>query len=152
MKILSVFTIFACLFCFNKFEIVEATSQKWHGGIPGAGYGTYYEITIIPKVSSDILVFDEMWIGKEYHKISTFQKGKKMRNNLFAKGDTITIRINARTNVKPMPFTKKDDCLIERQDAPHDYKGEALLSYTYKGKRQYIEIEKFVKMKELNYP
>lgn len=152
MKTFSFLAIFACILCFNKFEIIEATSQKWHGGIPGAGYGTYYELTIVPKANSDVLVFDEMWIGKEYYKISTFQKGKKMRNNLFAKGDTITIRVNARTNIKPMPFTEKDNCLVERHDAPKDYKGEAILSYKYKGKRKYKEIEKFKVKEELNYP
>jgi len=152
MKTFSILTIFFCFFCFNKFEIIEATSQKWHGGTRGSGYGTYYKITIIPKTNSNKLKFDKIWVGEKYFNISTFQKGKKMKNNLFEKGDTITIQINDRTVPKNFPHTEKDKCLIEKHELPHKYEGKALLSYTYKGKRKYKEITNFIKKTTLNYP
>ncbi|NPA45023.1 MAG: hypothetical protein GXO49_05780 [Chlorobi bacterium] len=153
MKTLSIATIFACFFCINKFEIVEATSQKWHAGVEAAGYGTKYELTIVPNVGSDKLIFDRLWIGNKYFKVYSFQKGKKMRNNLFSKGDTITIMVNDRVQKrKPMPIVRKDDININKKyKVPYKYEGEALLSYTYKGKRKYKEIKKFTEKKELNY-
>ncbi|MCD6557241.1 MAG: hypothetical protein J7K64_08625, partial [Bacteroidales bacterium] len=90
--------------CFKKFELIRATSQEWHGGRESTGFGTYYELTIIPAVNSDNLIFDKIWIGKNYFEIQSFQKGKKMRNNLFSKGDTITIRINKDEVHKRMSF------------------------------------------------
>lgn len=152
MKTLTIvlFLSISCLFCFNKFEIVEATSKKWTGGIPQAGYGTNYDITIVPNVNSDKLVFDRIWIGKKYFGVSTFQKGKKIRNNLFGKGDTISILINDRIVRRPLPYEEK--CLVEKHELPYKYEGEALLSYTYKGKRKFKIIEKFTKLKEDLYP
>ncbi len=160
MKLLSVILI--SLFsvtnnsCLKKFELIKATSQKWHGGIKGSGYGTYYELTIVPNTNSDKLLFDRLWIGKKYFDIQSFQKGKKMRNNLFGKGDTITIRVNKSVKLKPMPFVRKDDnndkCLTEKHPLPKEYKGEALLSYVYKGKRKYFEIKHFTVLEPINYP
>ncbi len=152
MKTISILAIIFCFFCFDKFEIIEATSQKWHGGARGSGFGTYYELTIIPKANSEKLIFNQIWIGKKHFKVSTFQKGKKMRNNLFGKGDTITIMLNDKVELKPLPFVEKDGCLIEKHELPYKYEGKALLSYTYKGKQKYKEIESFKKKKVLNYP
>ena len=137
--------------CIKKFELIKATSQEWHGGREQTGFGTYYELTILPKTNSDNLVFDQMWIGKKYFDVQCFQKGKKMRNNLFSKGDTITIRVNLSVKPKPMPFDKKDDNKTEHY-VPKKYEGDALLSYLYKGKRKYFEIKKFTKIEPIFYP
>ncbi|MCF6185571.1 MAG: hypothetical protein L3J56_13300 [Bacteroidales bacterium] len=158
MKLLSVILI--SLFsvtnysCLKKFELIKATSQKWHGGIKGSGYGTYYELTIVPNSNSDNLVFDKLWIGKDYFDVQCFQKGKKMRNNLFAKGDTVTIRVNKANNkYKPMPFiTKEGNTVIQKELPPINYKGAALLSYVYKKKRKYYEINKFTVSEPVFYP
>ncbi len=154
MKILSIITLLSIssIMCFNKFEIIDATSKKWTGGIPQAGYGTNYDITIVPKVNSDKLVFDRIWIGEKYFGVSTFQKGKDIRNNIFSKGDTISILVTDRIARKPLPYVEKGKCLVEKHELPYKYEGEALLSYTYKGKRKYIEISKFTKLKEDFYP
>ena len=154
MKSILIVTFFSflCFFCFNKFEIIDATSQNWTGGIPQAGYGTKYELTIIPKTNSDKLEFDRIWVGGKYFNVYAFQKGKKMRNNSFGKGDTITIMINDRTipELKNRPI--KERCLVETHSLPHKYEGEALLSYTYNGKRKYTEIKGFKVKRELFYP
>lgn len=94
--------------CIKKFELIKATSQKWYGGRQETGFGTYFELTIVPNTGSDNLIFDQMWIGKNYFEIQSFQKGKKMRNNLFAKGDTITIQVNKDDVHRKMPFETKD--------------------------------------------
>ncbi len=142
--------------CHKKFEIISATSKEWHGGREEAGYGTYYEINILVKANSDDLKFDKLWVGKNFFEVQTFQKGKKMRNNLFSKGDTVTIRVNKATRPKPMPIIKKDGNEkiknSEKNNPPKEYKGAALLSYVYKGKRKYIEIKEFDKLEPVYYP
>ncbi len=142
--------------CHKKFELISAVSQKWTGGREETGFGTYYELTIVPNTDSDNLLFDRLWIGKKYFDIQSYQKGKKMRNNLFGKGDTITIRVNNSVRPKPMPFVRKDDnndkCLTEKHPLPKEYKGEALLSYVYKGKRKYFTIKHFTESEPLAYP
>jgi len=156
MKLLSILLISTLSllgsFCFDKFEIIETTSQKWNGGQRNTGYGTYYEINIVPKINSEHLVFDQLWIGEKYFEIQTYQKGKKMRNNLFSKGDTITIQVNNRTVPESLPFAEKEKCLTEKHETPFEYEGEALLSYTYKDNRKYKEINNFKKKKALQYP
>jgi len=156
MKLLSIILLaslsLSSNLCFDKFEIIETTSQRWTGGQRNTGYGTYYEINLIPKVNSEVLIFDQAWIGDKYFEISTFQKGKKMRNNLFGKGDTITIRINYSFSPKPLPYVEKEKCLTEKHEIPYKYEGEALISYTYKGKRKYKEIKEFKKLDALQYP
>ncbi len=143
--------------CHKKFELIKATSQEWHAGREEAGYGTYYELTIVTGENSDNLIFDKMWVGKDFFEVQTFQKGKKMRNNLFSKGDTVTIRVNKATRIKPMPFVIKDEGKEEsniknKNLPPKDYDGAALLSYVYKGKRKYFEIKEFIKIDPLYYP
>jgi len=141
--------------CLKKFELINANSEKWYGGRQETGHGTYYELTIIPNTNSDNLIFDKLWIGKEYFEIQSFQKGKKMRNNLFGKGDTITIRVNKNIVHKNMPIKtkeEKENFLVEKHPVPKEYEGEALLSYLYKGKRSYFEINHFTVLEPVYYP
>ncbi len=156
MKIL-LFISFAILsfsgsFCSHKFEIIEASSQKWYGGARNSGYGTKYELTIIPKADSEVLKFDKLWIGSEYFPVSCFQKGKRIKNDTFGYGDTISIQINKHNNPKSIPIIEKDSISKENTKAPFKFKGEALLSYTYKSKRKYVKIEKFTEKEPLQYP
>ena len=138
--------------CFDKFEIITATSQKWKDKQKSTGYGTYYEITIVPKVNSEELRFDKLWIGDKYFQVSCYQKGKRVKNDTFGAGDTITIRVNDEIVPKSMPFVKKEDYKNENTLPPKEYKGEALLSYLFKGKRKYIKIDKFTVIEPVSYP
>jgi hypothetical protein len=137
--------------CKDTFKIIEATSQKWYGGRQEIGYGTNFEITIVSKVNSEILVFDKLWLGTEYFDIQTFQKGKRIKNNTFGPGDTITILIEKKMSPEPMPFVEEDN---HRQDPPppYEYDGRALLSYQLKSKRKYKIIKQFKKLEDLRYP
>ncbi len=155
MKLIPIIFISTVLFqsfiCKDQFEIISATGQDWKGGQKQTGYGTNYEINILTKTNSGHLVFDKLWIGKKYFEISCFQKGKKMKNNTFGAGDTVTIQVNDRTVPEPMPFIDKQTVLSIENNTP-DYKGEALLSYVYKEKRHYLEIEKFKSLDAQYYP
>lgn len=138
--------------CNEQFEIIKASSQEWKGGRQETGYGTYYELTIVTKVNSDNLRFDKLWIGEKYFQVSCYQKGKRVKNDTFGPGDTITIQVNDITVPKPMPFVEKDDYKNENPLPPEKYKGAALLSYVYKGKRKYKVIKKFTKIEAVYYP
>lgn len=136
------------ILCGDKFVIADATSQEWHGGREETGYGTYYELTIIPKTNSENLMFDKLWIGDKYFEIQCFQKGKRVKNNTFNEGDTITIQIN--DAYIPNKF-QKEKSKMKHEDLPLQYKGEALLSYKHKNKRKYKTIKSFKKLENLNY-
>ncbi len=156
MKLLSILLISTLSltgnYCFDKLKIIDATSQKWSGGQRNTGYGTYYEINIVPNANSESLKFDQIWIGEKYFEVSIYQKGKKIKNNTFSKGDTITININDRTVPKFSQLDTKEKCLTEKHELPFKYKEKALLSFQYKNKRKYKEVEKFTILKELQYP
>ena len=136
--------------CSDKFDIINTTSQEWKGGRQETGYGTYYEMTIVPEVNSTVLIFDELWIGELFFQIQCYQKGKRVKNNTFGPGDTITIRVNDR--IVPKEFQKENDIKTDSKNPPKKYRGDALLSYTLKGIRKYKIIEKFTKIKPVYYP
>ena len=152
MKILTLsllITFFGTL-CNDKFEIIEATSQEWAGGRQETGRGIMYEFTIVTKINSDALRFDQLWIGEKYFEISCYQKGKRVKNDTFGPGDTVTISVNYRL--------KNNDLINENLDkadgiaVPKKYTGDALLSYILNGDRKYKVIEKITKLEPLKYP
>ena len=138
--------------CNEKFEIIKASSQEWKGGRQETGFGTYYELTIVPKVNSGKLRFDKLWIGEKYFQISCYQKGKRVKNDTFGSGDTITIHVNNETVPESMLPVEKDKFKNENPKPPKKYKGEALLSYLYNGKRKYKIIETFIIIEAVYYP
>ena len=137
--------------CKEKFEIVKATSQNWFGGQARTGKGTYFELTIVPKVNSEKLKFDQLWIGSDFFEIQCYQKGKRIKNNTFGPGDTITITVNQTMKPEPLPFVEEE---THESDPlpPFEFKGKALLSYTLNSKRKYKVIEEFTKLEDLLYP
>ncbi len=153
MKNLVLILASLCLFsCFGKdFKIVEATSQKWVGGVPGSGKGTNYLIKILPYKSSDKLQIDKIWIGNKYFDITPLTDPKNKKSTNFEKNDTLYIRIHqyTRTNMQGEILKTK---VKEENDVPEEYEGEALLSFTYKEKRKYKVIKEFKKLKFIPYP
>jgi hypothetical protein len=135
----------------DHFKLISATGQDWKGGRKETGYGTLYEINMVTETGSENLCFDKLRIGETYFEIYCFQKGKRIKTNTFGSGDTVTIQVNDRIIPKPMPFVDIEDVNSNKENCP-DYDGEALLSYIYKGKRKYFEIEKFTRLETLYYP
>lgn len=144
--------------CIKDFEFVKAESQKWHGGRPETGYGTKYVVTLISKKDSEIMTFDKMWVGEDCLDIRVSQKGRKVREGVFSKGTEITIAANHRvvpeSKSRLQPISKEDQAKIDslKIPAPIKYKGEALLSYTVKGKKKYFVVEKFTIIEPVYYP
>jgi hypothetical protein len=155
MKILFLFFLTSGIFqniqCLIPFELIQFTAQDWKGGQKQTGYGTYYEIDIVTKTNSENLTFDQLWIGEKYFEVSCFQKGKKIKNNTFGSGDTITIQVNDRKIDGHIINEGQIQNIDDKPNAP-DYEGDALLSYIYKEKRKYFELGKFTSKKPIYYP
>lgn len=144
--------------CVKDFDFVAAESQKWHGGRPETGYGTKYVVTLIPKKSSDIITFEKMWIGENSFDLTVVEKGRKVKQGTFNKGNEITVTANHRV----LPASKSQFQAINKEDQakadslkippPIKYNGEALLKYTVKGKTKFFVIEKFTKTEPVYYP
>lgn len=153
MKTLVIILTSLCFFsCFGKdFKIVESTSQKWVGGIPGSGKGTNYVIKIVPYKNSDKLHIDKIWIGNKYFEVTPLTDPRNKKSTSFQEKDTLYIRIHhyIRTNMQGEVLKPK---LSEENELPHEYEGEALLAFTYKGKRKYKVIKEFKKLKFIPYP
>ena len=152
MKTLVIILTSLSLFgCFTKdFEVVDATSQKWIGGIPGAGKGTNYEIKVLAFKNSARLQIDKIWIGEEYYDISALKDSKKTKDTSFEKMDTLYIKVHKyiRTDREGVEIKTEVD---QKNKLPKEYVGEALIGFTYKGKRKYKTIGSFKKLKFIPY-
>lgn len=153
MKNLIIILISLCLLsCFGKdFEIIEATSQKWVGGIPGSGKGTNYVIKVIPYKSSDKLQIDKIWIGNDYYEITPLTNPQNKNSTSFEMKDTLYIRIHKYIRTNMLGEIVKPN-LKEGTEIPPEFEGDALLAFTYKGERKYKVIKEFKKLKFIPYP
>lgn len=153
MKSILYFLIFLFIFpfCTKDFEIVEATKQRWTGGNADAGSGTDYVVKMVAKQNHEKLTIDQLWIGDDFYKVFAFVQDQNTRNTLFVKKDTIFIKAHylQQPNRKGVMMEVKE---YENLDKPYDFKGEALIGYTLKGKRKYKEIEKLKTLKYIPYP
>jgi len=131
-------------------KITNATSQEWAGGRPQSGHGTYYKIELVSKKSSTKIQFDQLWIGEKYFDIKPTNSQKSLNDTIFAKKDTLYIRVNDK--IIPKEYRKPQKNIKKDIPVPYKYKGKALLGYVLKnGKRKYIEIEKFKILEKQRY-
>ncbi|HUM45655.1 MAG TPA: hypothetical protein PLD84_01930 [Chitinophagales bacterium] len=128
----------------DQLPLIKATSQAWSGGAAGSGRGTYYNIYLGLKNTSDY-TFDSLWVQERRLPVT-------IKENKTA-GDTLLLTVNDMTqtirnigdlnkpveDVVPVPF-------------PITAKAEAVLGYHYKGKQKYLLIESWTKLKPLYYP
>ena len=151
MKTLSISIITLVIFLFGtKIKVVDATSQQWAGGRYESGYGTDYKITLVAKKKSEVLTIDELWVGDDFFEVKPVKDLANRSDHTFSRKDTVYII--AGVKFKPDGHGKdvKEKGLIKQ--APRGFNGEALLGYSYRGKRRYIEIEKFRILEKIIYP
>ncbi len=151
MKVLHVFALLSLVLIFGaKVKYVDSTSQSWVAGIYEAGYGTDYRICLLAKGGSEKLQVDELWIGEDYFKVKAV-KDLAYRNNLsFEKRDTIYVASSIK--YKPGKDGKMEQVKLIKKEAPKKFSGDALLGYTWKGKKNFLEITKFRKLEKIIYP
>jgi len=134
----------------SKMKLVDSSSQKWAGGIYESGYGTNYKITLIAKAGSDKLQVNELWIGQDYFKINAMRNLAKRSDLSFARKDTVYVVSSI--NFKPGRDGKMEQVKLMRKEPPVDFNGDALLGYTWKGKKKFLEIKSFRKLEKLIFP
>ena len=145
MKSLFLF-IFSCLTlqtCSSQLSspIKEAYTQSWTGGVRGGGSGTGFYITF-QKALPEIVVVEQLYYRNQVAKVHTISETEFLfsfvgASNWNRGGDEPTSDAPHIKSVKaPVTITDK----------------EALLQYTYKGKKRYYKITN-IKVKEmLAYP
>ena len=134
----------------SKMKLVDSSSQEWAGGIYESGYGTNYKITLIAKAGSDKLQVNELWIGQDYFKINAMRNLAKRSDLSFARKDTVYVVSSI--NFKPGRDGKMEQVKLMRKEPPVDFNGDALLGYTWKGKKKFLEITSFRKLEKLIFP
>lgn len=143
--------IFVFPFCSRDFKVIEASKQKWSGGIPDAGKGTNYVVKMLAKTDHEKLYIDQLWIGEDFYKVQAYKQKQNRRDTLFVKNDTIWIKATKllQPNRKGVMVEKK---AYENKEKPIDSESEALIGYILKGKRKYKEIESLKELKFIPYP
>jgi len=138
----------------NDFKVLEATSQKWVGGILSAGSGINYQLTLLVNHSSGNIKIDQIWVGNQYFKITAIKKFPASEKEGFEKGDTIYI--NARV-AHPLPISpvngEGNPTYIKlSKSPPFSYDGAALIGYELNKKRKFIIVEEIKKISSIAYP
>ncbi len=138
------------LFCGAKVKLLDATSQEWYGGQYESGRGTDYKISLLAGGGSDELVLDELWLGEDFYEIKAVKNLARKSDLKFEKRDTIYVQ--AGKKYKPDENGRMVKVAGKSVEPPKEYNGVALMGYTWKGKRKYIEIEKLRVLEKIIYP
>lgn len=151
MKTLLVSFFLSVLFCCGpRLKLVESSSQEWAGGRYETGYGTNYKLSLVARASSEKLLVEELWIGDTYFEVKAVRDLAKKKETAFDKGETIYVV--ASINQKPNQQGGMDQVTGGTKDLPFSYEGKALLGYTWKGKKKYLEIRDFTQLEKIIYP
>ncbi len=157
MKFLVLFLGLFCIFSCPKLELMNASESSWVGGRFDSGKGTNYTVRLVAKKSSEKLHIDQMWLKKDsatflYFPVKPQRQLKDFSiTNEFAKNDTIYIQAN-RTQRPNEEGVMEEVVNAEYVNVPYVFEGEALIGYTWKGKRRYMEISGFDKKETVYYP
>ena len=151
MKIVLASLIGIIILCFGaKVKFVDATSQDWYGGRYESGRGTDYVFTLKARGGSDKLVIDKLWVDDDFYEVKAVKNPAKRSELDFEKKDTLYVRAGK----KYQPDKNGQMVKVQGKSiiAPKEYDGVALLAYTWKGKRKYMEIKEFRILEKLIYP
>jgi hypothetical protein len=153
MRILGFILLFLFgLFFSTPFKLVESTKQNHAGGRMESGTSTVYTFKLVAKKASDKLQFQDLWIGVKYYPIeATHQNPDNSISTEFEKGDTIYFQAIER-------YLPNENGELKLQKSPNpkvvpmEYKGHALIGYTFKGKKHYYVVEHFKDLPNVNHP
>lgn len=127
-------------------QLIHATSQSWVAGIRGGGAGINYEFKFKALASSKDLKFEGLWIKDDFVSFKVCKPFPAMPADGFARKDTLLLHATRFHQVDGFvpPVT-------EVRKPPFPYKGEALITFTLKGKSKFIEIPQITKLRKENY-
>ena len=128
----------------ESLPLLAATSQAWSGGAAGSGRGTNYEITVGIHIATGY-TFDSLWVNERRVKIEV--------NERKSSGDSLVLSATDMTqSIRNMQDLEKQNGEVLPVPFPIPVTAEGLLGYYYKGKRQYLAIQSWTKLKPIYYP
>jgi hypothetical protein len=147
------------ILCLNahaqKIKVTESAKQDWSGGVAGKR-GSNYNFTLEFQRSKDSIIADTIWIENEPIAIVTGTEDIFGRNCFITKsGGEVSLHINVgiSRDDHTLAYGYMEQKEEVKAEAPIKYKGVALLSYRYNGKRCYYVISKLTLMRDpINYP
>lgn len=155
--------------CAQTYTIDRATSQKWVGGVMGAGGGTRYLVQVTKKGNKAFKV-DNVWLGnREKGYLLDPYVSRDMTKNQLKDGevpaDVKMVRIGFETRwtsrmggPRQDPSDEDDD---ERKDQPYDpvpdnlpgdFQKGAVIFYTANGTQKSWIVTQFDKLEPIAYP
>jgi hypothetical protein len=147
MRFLFILLLSICCRSGNKgVEFIEATQQRWVAGIRGGGAGINYEFSFKAFAPSGSLIFEGLWVGSDYLPFTASRPFPAFPSDGFKKGDTVLIQATRFLAVEG--FVPPE---LEAKAPPYSYQGEALLTYTLKGKKKHCIVKGIKNIKKLEY-
>lgn len=136
----------------QKIKVVSATRQDWSGGIAGRR-GSNYVFVIEMSGYKKQPVPDSLWFDERVVGLRTDAKGG---GNGHIKRTVLKNSIQFEIRAGVSHDERKENAPGDKPwkiMPPKKYKGVALLSYKYQGKRIFYEIPKITKtLEQLSYP
>ena len=152
MKILSLIILcFFGWFTTIPFDKVDATVQHLNAGRRKSGKSVQYQIKLVAHKPSSKITFTNMYVGSEPVEFKVYKLTENNQISMtYQKGDTVYI--DASMRYKP---NEEGLLTLVNNGLPKtvvEYKGEAILKYTFKNKKYELTIENFKKLPTVNYP
>lgn len=150
LRTLFILLSFLLMTCRSEpFQIVDATSEAWAGGVKGSGRGVNYRVKLIVNRSSRVLQFDSLWVGERAYNVQASRPFPFQVDDGFKRKDTVIIYASLHQEsdsdgeLMPLPQTPRP---------PIKYDGDALLSYWLKGKRHFKVLKTVRELPRVDYP
>ena len=152
MKFLVVLSFFLFSWLFPApIKFIESSKQEAYAGHRQAGKSIHYLVKFIANKPSSKLSFDKIWIGSDQVEFKAYTLRKNnVISTIFEKGDTVIIDVYQ--HFRP---DKEDNLIMVTNDfpkVPKEYKGQALIQYSYKGKIKYFIVKEFIEKEKVYYP
>ncbi len=148
----------------NEFSILKAEYQQFAGGTVWSSSGTNYNIQLKAERNLKNLKFLVIWVGQtSYIEVEALSGNQAIEFSDVDKGETVNLKFsrviqnrqhnNPYFDNQPQPVDSDNQGSIDQNiKVPFEYSGAALISYIVKGKKKYIVVPEFVKLKPLMMP
>ena len=138
-------------------KMINSTQQSWYGGIAGRSGANYTFVVEFSDFANEPIP-DTIWIGDEPIKLTVCDSAGKVNGNTKCKRSKKSIQFAIGVGTSHDEYADRYPIQGQEKKAipPHPpitYKGVALLSYTYNGKRHFYMVSKIMTVyPAANYP
>lgn len=139
----------------DDFSCVKFESRRFVGGTVRSPSGTNYILEIEANKNIPQIEFEAVWVGnRKFIQLEVLSDSRPWAEKKIKKGDVLTILfkqliLHSEPNEEANPEVDLDG---EISDPPIQYSGNALVQYSVKGKKKFLEVENMTQVKPLLYP